>query len=298
MLHWRGYARPSGYELVNMRQSLRQSPLPAEAMSSPACSRSDHWLRIMPAGARSECLTVHTCEDVPGLSAPPLPVGGSGTPSTGGSSREPRLPSSAGRSKPAPPSHPRPSSLPDYRTSFAADGAKMGGAGGGGGGGAAIGQFRSFPARPPPAAGNIFAKTLQQAAPGSVVARLSKLLAGGFQSKKQRELDAARERARRSSQRGAGSRRAQPADNLDNLDGLLQRELHDDESDDDGRVDDDADEDGGLTTRKHQTPGRASVGGTDAFGLERLRRMLSSPEVRRPRESIMSDPPTGQRHAF
>ena len=34
---------------------------------------------------------MHTCEDVPGLSAPPLPVGGSGTPSTGGSSREPRL---------------------------------------------------------------------------------------------------------------------------------------------------------------------------------------------------------------
>ena len=54
MLHWRGYARPSGYELVNMRQSLRQSPLPAEAMSSPACStHRDHWLRIMPAGARA-----------------------------------------------------------------------------------------------------------------------------------------------------------------------------------------------------------------------------------------------------
>ena len=228
---------------------------------------------------------------------PGLTAGTPSTPGAGGAhSRQPRLPSqprgsggaagAGGPSKPKPPPHPRPSSLPDYgrASEYAAAGRPSDSS--------AVSNFRAFPARPPPPPTGVQAlgKTLQQVAPGSLLARLGRTLESGFKNKKQREVDAARERARR----------GQAGDNVSDLLNL------DDDDDEREREGDEADDEDSLAARRGltgggaRTPGahaRASLGGTDRFGLDRLRRLLS-PQPPRSGGSAMSDPDTAQRRVF
>ena len=79
---------------------------------------------------------------------------------------------------------PRPASLPDYRQTYALGSADMSGRGGAGNTALA---FKPYVGKRP---ANTLAATLQQAAPGAILTRVSRLIAGG-KPKRQREIDAA-----------------------------------------------------------------------------------------------------------
>ena len=324
--------RVSGLEkrVVDLEVSLKEARA-AEAAANAAekearaiAAAAEKEARAAAAAAsRNQRVTLSLDEPlVPGLSsfglsssaaAPPTPP----TPNENGDAlgrhaRQPRLPSRGGgghqpaadgRGKPPPPAHPRPASLPDYRSADYPARAAYGGGGGGGGrssmpaaGSAALG-FRTggYPKRAPSSAVGVLAQTLQQSgAPGGLLPRLGRLLGGGTRGK-QREVEAARERARM-----AGA--------ADNLSGLLKPEgggESDESGDDDGADDEGIDGGGARPIRRHQHTSSGGGGGgagrgSDPFGLDRLRRLLSgetrggspaSSGITRERDSL-SEPPT------
>ena len=151
---------------------------------------------------------------------------------------------------------------------------------------------RPLPSRPPPSAANVLAQTLSQAG----LPRLGRLLAGNADmhlSRQQRE-------AERRNLRGRAGRAPSAAAGSETLSGLMRRPRArgdadgSDEEEEEEEEEDDDDEEDEEERRRQSGRGRASIGVSDRFGLNRLRLLLSGGKSTHARDTA-SEPPTPRR---